>query len=99
MDKWYLYILECADQTLYTGITIDLQRRLAEHNAGTGSKYTRAKGPVRIVYSKDYPDRSSASKEEFRIKKLTKNQKLQLIRAGNPVADILNQTDTGKSTF
>lgn len=84
MGTWYLYILECADQSLYTGITLDLQRRIAEHNLGTGSKYTRVRGPVKMVYSKEFPDRSTASKEEFRIKKLPRSQKLGLITAHAP---------------
>ncbi|MEI7810679.1 MAG: GIY-YIG nuclease family protein [bacterium] len=77
---YYLYILKCADETLYTGITTDLDRRLMEHNTSKkGAKYTMARRPVEIVYSKRFKNRSNASKEEARIKKLTKAEKLAMI--------------------
>jgi putative endonuclease len=77
---YYLYILECADKTLYTGITTDLARRMAEHNgAKLGAKYTFARRPVRLAYSRKFKNRSAASKEEARIKKLKKSEKLELI--------------------
>ncbi|MEI7810683.1 MAG: GIY-YIG nuclease family protein [bacterium] len=77
---YYLYILKCADETLYTGITTDLERRLVEHNTSKkGAKYTMARRPVEIVYSKRFKNRSNASKEEARIKKLTKAEKLSMI--------------------
>ena len=76
---YYLYILKCVDQTLYTGITTDLDRRLTEHNnSKKGAKYTSARRPVEIVYSKRFKNRSNASKEEARIKKLTKIEKLAM---------------------
>lgn len=78
---YYLYILKCADKTLYTGITTDLKRRVAEHNdSKMGAKYTSSRRPVRLVFSKKFKSRSSASKEESRIKKLKKPQKLELIK-------------------
>ena len=78
---YYLYILKCADKTLYTGITTDLKRRVAEHNnSKLGAKYTSSRGPVKLVYSKRFKNRSSASKEEARIKKLKRIKKLQLIK-------------------
>ena len=77
---YYLYILKCADKTLYTGITTDLKRRIFEHNnSKLGAKYTLARRPVRIVYSKKFKNRSLASKEEARIKKLGRAEKLKLI--------------------
>jgi putative endonuclease len=77
---YYLYILECADRTLYTGITTDLKRRIAEHNdRKLGAKYTSSRRPVKLVYSKKFATRSAASQAEARIKKLTKSQKLKLI--------------------
>lgn len=80
---YYLYILRCADGTLYTGITTDLQRRVAEHNsAKLGAKYTAARQPVKVVFSKKFKNRSAASREEARIKKLKKYQKLELIKKG-----------------
>ncbi len=80
---YYVYILECADNTLYTGITTDLERRITEHNSSTkGARYTRTRRPVKLVYSEVYEDRSSASKREYHIKKsMTKAQKLALIES------------------
>ncbi len=78
---YYLYILKCADKTLYTGITVDLDRRVEEHNdSKLGSKYTRARRPVKVIYSKEFLNRSSASKEENRIKNLSREEKLELIK-------------------
>jgi inosine triphosphate pyrophosphatase len=77
---YYLYILECADKTFYTGITTDLARRIIEHG-GTklGAKYTSTRRPVKLVYFEKFRNRSLASKEEARIKKLKKNEKIELI--------------------
>lgn len=78
---YYLYILECADKTLYTGVTVDLARRVREHNTSKlGAKYTRARRPVKLVYSKKFRNRSLASKAECRMKKLTRPEKLKLIK-------------------
>ncbi len=78
---YYLYVLECADKTLYTGITVDLTRRVKEHNdSKLGAKYTRARRPVKLVYSQPYPDRSEASLAENRLKNLTRREKLTLIK-------------------
>lgn len=80
---YHLYILKCADSTLYTGITVDLERRIAEHNGSKlGAKYTSARRPVTIVYSASFDNRSDASKEECRIKKLTREGKIELIEKG-----------------
>ena len=80
MDKYYLYILKCADKTLYTGIAKDLGRRLIEHNSSKlGAKYTRGRRPVELIYSKRFKNRSIASKEESRIKKLSRFEKLKII--------------------
>ncbi len=77
---YYLYILSCADESLYTGITTDLKRRTLEHNEGkAGAKYTRARRPVAVVYSRRFRNRSNASREEARIKSLSRSQKLELI--------------------
>ena len=79
---YHLYILKCADKTLYTGITVDLDRRIKEHNdSRLGAKYTKARRPVKVVYSKKFRDRSSASKEETRIKHLSRKEKLELVRS------------------
>lgn len=77
---YYLYILECADNTLYTWITTDINRRLEEHNSSKlWAKYTSIRRPVKLIYSAEFENRSEASKEEYRIKKLKKEDKLKLI--------------------
>lgn len=77
---YYLYIVKCADSTFYTGITTDLKRRVGEHNdSKLGAKYTKARRPVKLVYSKKFKNKSLATKEEMRIKKLTRKEKLDLI--------------------
>jgi putative endonuclease len=76
---YYVYILKCVYKTLYTGITTDLKRRVAEHNTSKlGAKYTSGRRPVKLVYSKKFKTRSTASKEEARIKKLKRSDKLKL---------------------
>ncbi|MBQ5951424.1 MAG: GIY-YIG nuclease family protein [Lachnospiraceae bacterium] len=76
----YVYILTCADGTLYTGWTNDLKKRLAAHNAGTGGKYTRSRLPVTLSYFEEYEDRTEAQKREYFIKHhLTREEKLALI--------------------
>ena len=78
---YYLYILECADKTLYTGITVDLERRVNEHNSSKlGAKYTKARRPVELIYSKEFRNRVTASREEARIKSLTRKEKLEIIK-------------------
>lgn len=82
---YYLYILKCADETLYTGIAIDLKKRIDEHNSsGLGAKYTRSRRPVKLVYSKKFRDRSTASKKEARIKALSRKEKLDMIKKHIP---------------
>lgn len=77
---YYVYIIECADKTLYTGITSDLKRRLEEHNSSKlGAKYTKARRPVKLVYSLRKKNRSNATKEECRIKALSREEKKELI--------------------
>jgi putative endonuclease len=79
---YYVYMVECADKTLYTGITTDLERRVIEHNSSDkGAKYTRARRPVTLVYSERYEDRSRASKREYEIKHtMNRREKLSLIQ-------------------
>ena len=76
---WSCYILRCADDTLYCGITNDLEKRLAAHNAGTAAKYTRTRMPVELVFVEDCADRSAALKRELQIKGLKRPDKLALI--------------------
>ena len=80
MPAYYLYILQCSDSSLYTGITTDLERRFGEHLSGAkGAKYTAAHRPENLVYSRKFSNRSKASIEEARIKKLKRSDKLILI--------------------
>ena len=81
---WFCYLLECADGTLYAGITTAVDRRLTAHNLGSASKYTRARRPVRVVHTEAWPDRSSATRRELVLKKLSRAAKLQMLRAGGP---------------
>lgn len=85
-SNWFVYILRCADGTLYTGITNDLVRRCSQHNAGTASRFTRSRLPVVMVYQESQANRSLALKRELAIKALTRSQKETLIKAG-PSAD------------
>ena len=77
--NWVCYLLRCADDTLYCGISNDMDKRLAAHNAGTAAKYTRARLPVELVYLEVCADRSVASKRELAIKQLPRIEKLALI--------------------
>jgi len=77
---WFVYILQCSDSTFYTGITTDLDRRVHEHNESSkGAKYTRGRRPVCLVYSCNFPDKSAAASEEYRIRILSRKAKRQLI--------------------
>ena len=81
MEKhWQLYILRCGDGSLYTGITVDLEKRLTMHRNGTGAKYTRGRGPVELVYRETCENHTAALKREIAVKKLTRQQKEQLIK-------------------
>jgi putative endonuclease len=75
-------MLECADGTLYTGITNDLEKRLAAHNSGTASKCTRSRLPVKLVFAENMPDRAAASRREIEIKRLPRQVKVPLIARG-----------------
>jgi putative endonuclease len=78
--SYFVYMVECSDKTLYTGIAKDLKKRVDEHNlSNKGAKYTKARRPVTLIYSKKLKDRSEASKMEYAIKKLSREKKLQLI--------------------
>ena len=84
MNDYFVYIVECADGSFYTGITTDVERRLLEHNYSfKAAKYTRSRRPVKLVYSKLMGTRSQAQKEEYRIKKLKRAQKLCIIKENN----------------
>lgn len=77
--KWYMYIVECADSTLYTGITNDIAARITKHNSGKGAKYTRNRTPVILKASWEYENKSEASKAEYVFKQLSRVEKLNLI--------------------
>lgn len=77
--SWYLYILRCKDDTLYTGITTDVEKRLEAHRSGKGAKYTRGRGPLELVYREECGDHSAALKRELEIKALTREEKEKLI--------------------
>ena len=78
---YYLYILQCADGTLYTGITVDIGRRVREHNTTRlGAKYTRSRRPVKLVYAKKFRNRAAASRAESRIKRLSRAEKQKIIQ-------------------
>lgn len=81
MKPNYTYILRCADGTLYTGWTNDLEKRLAAHNAGTAAKYTRPRRPVTLVYQEAFPTKEEAMRREWQIKRLTRAEKLALIQS------------------
>lgn len=85
---YYVYLLRCADGTLYTGFTNDLARRLAAHNAGRGAKYTRGHRPVELVYWESFSNKSSALRREYAIKQLPRRQKLTLIQSSVPSRQI-----------
>lgn len=76
---WTVYMLRCADDTLYTGITNDLTARLAKHETGNGAKYTRGRGPLAVVFSETHASKSDALKRERQIKRLSRAQKLSLV--------------------
>ena len=77
--SWWVYILRCADDTLYTGCTDDVERRCAAHNNGKGAKYTRGRGPVRVVYREECHDKPAALRREAAVKRLSRDEKLRLI--------------------
>lgn len=78
-NTWKLYMLRCRDGTLYTGITTDVQKRFAAHQAGKGAKYTRGRSPLELVYSEECGDHSAALRRELEIKSLTREEKMKLI--------------------
>jgi putative endonuclease len=79
MTGWHVYILRCRDRTLYTGVAVDLRRRLEAHGRGVAAKYTRSRRPVALVYQELQPDRSSALKREAEVRRLGRAGKLALI--------------------
>ena len=83
MKGWHVYVLRCRDGTLYTGIAVDLRRRIDAHRRGAGAKYTRGRRPVTLVYRECQPDRSMALRREAALRRLGRAAKLALIAAHN----------------
>lgn len=79
----YVYILRCSDDTLYTGWTNDLEKRIKAHSNGTGAKYTRGRGPVELVYFEEFDDKKEAMKREYEIKKYNRSKKELLIKSSS----------------
>jgi putative endonuclease len=79
----FVYLVRCADDTLYCGWTTDVERRVAEHNAGTASRYTASRLPVELAFATEVDSREAALREEIRIKRLTRAEKLELARTGS----------------
>ena len=86
---YFVYLIKCKDNTLYTGITTNVERRFKEHSLGMGGAYTRARKVIRIIYTEKHKDRSSALKRESVIKKLTHKQKLNLVKLYTPKSDLV----------
>ena len=86
-SRWHVYVLRCADGTLYTGVAIDIARRLAQHNGAlaNGARYTRTRRPVKLAYQESAASRSAACKREYAIKQLTRREKLALIKTGRTI--------------
>lgn len=80
--KWTLYILRCADDTLYTGITTDLDRRVEEHEQGKGARYTRGRGPFTVVHTEPFRTQNEAARREWEVKRMSRTEKMRLIGKG-----------------
>jgi predicted GIY-YIG superfamily endonuclease len=81
---WFLYVLRCGDGTLYTGVTTDVERRLAEHAAGRGARYLRGRGPLVLLRAWEYPDERAAKRAEARVKRFPRTRKLSMVAASEP---------------
>ena len=90
-SNWFVYLVRCADGSLYTGITKDVARRFRQHNAGTASRYTRSRLPVQLVYHEAQPDQSSALKREAAIKAMTRREKLVMAQPRKNAANGVRQ--------
>ena len=95
--RFSLYILRCADGALYTGIATDVAKRLAEHTDGSrGAKFLRGKGPLEVVFSQAVGDRARAQRLEYRVKRLKREQKLELVRGERDLGDLAGDTSPGQ---
>ncbi|HEY1088877.1 MAG TPA: GIY-YIG nuclease family protein [Archangium sp.] len=93
MPSWHVYIVRCADDSLYTGCTNDLRKRVATHNSGKGARYTRSRLPVEVVWSVRVKDRSAALSREARVKQLTRPEKLALVAKRRVKGGRMGRTD------
>ena len=96
MSDWYLYLIRCADDSLYTGISTDVDRRFSQHRSEgyAGSKYLKGRGPLSLVFKEKLGSRSLALKAEHRVKKMTKARKEKLIKASGYAAQIVKRANT-----
>lgn len=84
MSEWFVYMLRCSDETFYTGITTDIERRIKEHNGlKSGAAYTRARRPVKLIYKENFLSRSDAARREYEVRKLSRSQKEALFITGH----------------
>ena len=97
MARWYVYVIECRDGSLYTGIATDVERRYAIHVAGKGARYTRSHPPSRLLARFEHADRAAASKAEYAIKQLTPARKRALCASASAKADSSHKIDSGSS--
>lgn len=81
--SWTVYILRCGDDTLYTGITNNLETRIIKHDQGTGAKYTKGRGPFQVIYREECSSRGEATRRELQIKGLSREDKLKLVQTGS----------------
>ena len=98
MKTWFLYLIECTDGSIYTGITTDVAARFAAHCRGKGARYTRAHPPLRILGVISYPDRSSASKAEYAVKQLSAQQKRRLFTSSGQIPADISAPPPAKSS-
>ncbi|RFU66934.1 GIY-YIG nuclease family protein [Peribacillus saganii] len=87
-NKHFFYVLRCKDDSLYAGYTNDLTKRIRLHNEGKGAKYTRGRGPVELVFSKEFPSKPEAMRAEYRFKQLTRPTKLEIIEKESDFFDV-----------
>ena len=93
MQDWYVYILRCRDGNLYTGITTDVERRMADHLANKGAKYLRGRGPLKLVFKKQVGQKGRALRTERKVKRLPKHKKEALIKTGAGIEALLGSND------
>jgi putative endonuclease len=97
--NWQIYIIRCSDETLYTGITTDIERRMREHAQGRGAKYFRGRQPVELLYLEGGHDRSSASRRELAIKKLKRDEKQALVASTAKLLQVALAADLPAAQF